>query len=122
MEILTTIYVALIEAMKSFVPVGARRTGENSFLIVESKLYDPDDNSSLFEFIPGDTVEVQRQFRKNHMGLNEEVLVATRLLNSKVQGRNLYTLMFLISDQNQILSASQLVQYETEIRELRKNV
>jgi hypothetical protein len=122
MEILKTIYVALIEGMKSFVPVEAKDLGSDVFLIVSSKLYDPDDDSSLFQFIPGDKVRCKIDLKKDHQGNEEKVFVADSLVSSKIPGRNVQTLKFVIADQNGVLRPSQVEQFSDEIKALKAEI
>jgi hypothetical protein len=122
MEILKIIYVALIEGIKSYVAVEAKELERGLYLIVNSKLFDPDDNTTLFQFIPGDTVSCKVEFKKDYNNNEEQVLVANSLVASDVPNRGLYMLKFLIADQAGVLTANQVELFSNELKMLKEEL
>lgn len=122
MEILKKIYVALIEGIKSFVPVEAKEISNDEYLIVRSQLFDLEDNTSLFQFLPGDKVLCKIELKKDYKNNDEQVLVADSLIASTVPDRNLYMLKFIIVDQGGLLRPDQINFYAKELTRLREEI
>ena len=122
MEVFKTIYVALIEGVKSFVPVEAKEITSKVYIITYSRLFDPNDNSSVFQFIPGDKVSCRIETKKDCKGSEEQILVADSLIESSALNRNLQMIKFIIVDQNGVLSHEQMNHYNKELVVLKKEV
>jgi hypothetical protein len=105
----------MIEGIKSYVPAEGKQVANSNYLIVNSKLFDPDDDTSLFEFIPGDTVSVKNESN----GSGEEMIIADSLIKSAVPNRKLYSLKYTIVSQDGKLSDVQLASFTSEIEELK---
>ncbi len=54
------IYIHLIDGTDSWVPIDAKHIQNDQFEIVDNKKYDDLDASELFEFFPGDIVEIEQ--------------------------------------------------------------
>ncbi|HMI68098.1 MAG TPA: hypothetical protein VK517_18775 [Cyclobacteriaceae bacterium] len=125
MDALTTsVYVPFIEGTKSYVPAMVKELGNNEFLIISCSYFDPEDLTSLFQFIPGDKVSSGFESRTDFQGKEEVILVANNLIDSSVPDRINYMLKYIIADQNGVLTdiqqstyKSQLDQLATELRE-----
>lgn len=116
------VYVALIEATKFFIPVDAKEIGENRFLIVKNVQFDPEDNSSVFQFLPGDTVLCKLQTREDFKGEKKQILVADSLVSSTYPDRDLYMLKFLIVEQDGRLTADQLLYFKRDLEKLMNGI
>ena len=57
-EIIEKIYVRMIDGTMSFVPVNAKEIRDKQYEILEDEEYLSEDDSVLYEFYPGDIVEV----------------------------------------------------------------
>ena len=122
MAILDTVYVELIEAVRVYVLAEVEKKGENLFLIVKNDQFDPEDNSSLFKFLPGDTVFCKLQIRENVSGKMQEILVADSLVSSIHPDRNLFALKFLIVDKEGDLTDEQIIYFQDDINRLKKEI
>jgi|SRR6478735_1641845 len=71
------IYVHLIDGTDVWVLLNARQTQANQFEILENGEYDKVESNELFEFFPGDVVELEERVLSD--GSNKQV--ATRLIS-----------------------------------------
>lgn len=122
MIILEEVYVAVVEAVKSYIPAGAERKAGDLFLITQINQFDPGDNSSFFQFLPGDTVRCSTQNGEDALGNENQVLVADSLMGSIHPDRDLFMLKFLIVDNEGELTNEQMVYFQPHIERLIKDV
>jgi hypothetical protein len=89
------LHVRLIEGSICIAPVAARENLDGTFRIQENPDFDPEDTSTLFEFLPGDDVRAERCALKTFQG--GKVLVAKELVRSSVDDRDCWTVLFAIA-------------------------
>ena len=83
----SVIYVRLIEGAEAFVPVKAESKEAGIFTITENPYLDESDETSIWEFFPGDTVKCSK---------NDNGWFAEELLESSLPNRGVYKLVFSI--------------------------
>ncbi len=104
------IYIRLLEGTETWVPVPAISYGNGIFEIKENQYLDlEEDATSIWEFLPGDTVECVEQDKR---------LVALKLVNSKFPNRKVYQLIFLIVKNIGKIKRYELLEFEDEIKQL----
>lgn len=84
-----TIFVRLIDGIEVLVPVKGTRVSEDSYKILDNPYLDLEDETSIWEFFPGDTVYVSAR---------ENRTVAEVLLekSQQIPNRDAYELVFEI--------------------------
>jgi len=60
------IYVHLIDGSDAWVPIEARQIDRNKYLILDDSEYTDNDPSVLFEYYPGDIVEVEDSLEEEY--------------------------------------------------------
>src|SRR4051794_5247098 len=53
------VYVRLIDGSTCLAPVPARQESDHTYLLLPNSDFDPNDSSTLFEFLPGDRIRVE---------------------------------------------------------------
>jgi len=105
-----TIYVRLIDGTLAFVPVEARQLDEQKFEITANQFLDlEDDNTSLWEFFPGDIVESK---------LQSNLIIAERLLESSFPNRDFHALLFRLVDSKGELNEVETATFQEQIKVL----
>lgn len=89
------IYVELIDGVKCYAPVKARKINNRKYEIVENDIYDFDDINTIWKFYLGDLVICEER---------EGLLYAIELVSSSLSNRDLYSLCYDIVESNGLLS------------------
>ncbi len=115
------IYVELIEGVETLLPVKARklRQAENEdyavYEIMENREFDPEDYTSVWEFLPGDTVLVKENYDKNGPYLR-----AVERISAKHPDRSFYQFLYDLVKQSGRLTPEQEKFYRNEWEHLEK--
>ena len=103
-----TIYIRLLDGTLAFVPVEARQLDEQIFQITDNDYLDlENDDTSLWEFFPGDVVKCKFQ---------DDLIVAEQLLKSSCPNRNFHAVLFRILDSDGKLSEVETTKFQQEIK------
>lgn len=108
-----TIYITLLEGTSVLVPVKARKINQNIYEILENDSFDSNDATSIWEFFPGDLVECRKD---KDVDSNEELTVASKLIESRFPNRNLHSLVFQIVKSLGKLEQEYLLHFKDEIK------
>jgi hypothetical protein len=88
------LYVRMVDAILCYTPVAAREHDDGTFHIIDSVDFDPEDTSTLLEFLPGDDVRATARNLGERFGLR---LVATELVRTSVEERDYWRVLFLVA-------------------------
>ena len=103
-----TIYVRLIDGTSALVPVEAKQLDEQIFQITHNESLDlENDDTSLWEFFPGDVVECK---------LKDNLIVAEQLLESGFPNRDFHALLFRLVDSDGKLSEAEVAAFQEQIK------
>jgi hypothetical protein len=94
-----TIYVRLLDGTEARAPVDGSFLDDGTFKIESNPFLDKEDETSIWEFLPGDTVTVQT----DTTGIS-----ATGLVHSQTSNRDVYSLIFQIVRTNGFLDVESL--------------
>jgi len=108
-ELSKTIYIRLIDGTSCLVPVEATQLDDQIFQITGNDYLDLDDDTSLWEFFPGDVVKCKFQ---------DDLIVAEQLLESSFPHRNFHAVLFRILDSNGKLNEAETAKFQQEIKDL----
>lgn len=109
-EPIKTIYIRLIDGTSALVPVEARQLDEQIFQITDNDYLDlENDDTSLWEFFPGDVVKCKFQ---------DDLIVAEQLLESSFPHRNFHAVLFRILESDGKLSDAEIAKFQQEIKVL----
>lgn len=107
-----TIYVRLIDGSSALVPIEAEQFDEMTFQITTNESLDlENDDTSLWEFFPGDIVECKVQ---------NNLIVAEKLLESSFPNRDFHALLFRVVDSGGELSESEAALFREQIKMLQE--
>ncbi len=90
-----TLYVRLIDGSECLAPVMAKQNPDGTFSLSANPEFDPADTATLFEFLPGDVVRVQR--RSLSVDGPAPILVATELVSSTIEDRDYWAVLFCLA-------------------------
>ena len=90
------IYVRFVEGTTGMAPVAAVRTSDGTFRLLENNDFDPEDCSTLFEYLPGDEVRATSETVDAH-GRPESILVARELVQSSARDREYWHILFSVA-------------------------
>lgn len=118
MEIADTdeIYVSLIDATQVWFPVKAKPLGDNQFLILNNNEFDCSDYSSLPEFIPGDTVSIER--KKFESG-DIKTVAASLIRPSSHPDKNYFEFLYHATIGDISVNKTSLDKYKSEINRVK---
>jgi hypothetical protein len=103
-----TIYIRLIDGTSALVPVEAKQLDEQIFQITDNDYLDlENDDTSLWEFFPGDVVKCKFQ---------DNLIVAEQLLESSFPHRNFHAVLFRILESNGKLNEAETAKFQQEIK------
>ena len=91
-----TVYVRLVEGTEVMVPVAARENEDGTVSLLANAEFDPEDSSTLFEFLPGDEVRAKSATLLVD-GKPESVRVASELVRSSAQDREYWHVLFSVA-------------------------
>lgn len=91
------LHVRLIEGSTCLAPVVARENLDGTFRLQENPDFDPEDTSTLFEFLPGDDVRAESCTLETIQGAKVSGLLAKELVRSSADDRGYWTVLFAIA-------------------------
>lgn len=105
------IYVKLLDGTEALAPCRAVLLQKNIFRITDIESFDPEDPTTIWEFLPNDVVECEPY---------NDYLLATRLVESNFPNRRIYELIFKIVTNAGAVSPGQpaFAAYKDEIQAL----
>jgi len=77
------IYVHQIDGADTWLPINARQIGRNKYLILDDNEYAGNDPSVLFEFYPGDIVEVVDSMEEEYQFKASQLITPSTLPDRK---------------------------------------
>lgn len=110
----TLIYVKMIDGVETLVPAKAEKETHEHYKINEISSYDSEDFSTVFEFLPGDTVITTYD-------PSRKIIIAQELFQSTNKDRELYFAIYEIVKCNGILSKSQKKSLYSAIKKLKSS-
>lgn len=90
-----TLHVRLIDGTDCFVAVESCANSDGTFLISANPEFDPEDTSTVPEFLPGDTVRAETRAPFTHG--QAPVLIATELVRTSADDRDYWSVLFALA-------------------------
>ena len=112
------IYVYLIDGCKTLVPINAKEVGYCKFELLQDSEFDNLDSSELFEFYPGDIIQVE-----DTQDLDLEYqYVAKKLLSSSIEVNERKYLKFKFYSTQRLIPINEEIalEYEATIERIKK--
>jgi len=98
-----TLYVRLIDGTDCYVPVESRANPDGTILVTANPEFDPEDTSTLPEFLPGDTVRAE--IRAPFTPVQTPVLIAAQLVHTSADDRDYWSVLFALASGTDTLPA-----------------
>jgi hypothetical protein len=116
-EVTDKVYVQLIDGSIAWAPINAQKLSDNEYLILLDNEFDENDQTNLYEFIPGDIVAIdQHTFQDGTTGL-----VCRQLLKaSNRPDKKYFDFLFKATLGQLQINAATLDYYKDEIEKVKK--
>lgn len=106
-QVFAVVYVRLLEGGITYVPCVGKRISDLVYEIIDNEELDMEDYTAIWQFFPGDIVGCvdKAPFAMPTDGMvskmeNESILIAENLVDSKIDNRDVYGLIYDIVAQN----------------------
>jgi hypothetical protein len=109
------VYVRMVEGTNFRAPAPARKDPDGTFQLLDNEEFDPEDTSTLLEFLPGDVVRATTQTFNEDLGPR---LVATDLVRSSLEDGDYWRVLFYVIMDESVpaLSGDKLRDIEARVR------
>ena len=94
------VYVRFVDGTVGMVPLAVRENEDGTVTLLANAEFDPEDSSTLFEFLPGDAVRTKSTAVLAD-GKPESVRVATELVRSSAHDRGYWYVLFSVASEEQ---------------------